>query len=71
MTKYKINSKCIACGSCAGVCPMGAIAMGEQHFEIDKSKCAGCGMCATMCPMDAIHIDTEPEKDSKQSGKEK
>lgn len=51
---FKITDECISCGSCAAVCPIEAIAMGDEHYEIDADKCAGCGSCVDECPVGAI-----------------
>jgi ferredoxin len=45
--------RCVACGTCAATCFMGAIAV-DGHARIDESKCKGCGQCATACPHGAI-----------------
>lgn len=45
---------CICCGSCAGVCPVGAISMGDAFYVIDPSSCISCGTCTSCCPIDAI-----------------
>ena len=45
---------CIACGTCAGECPVGAIAEGDGKYEIDASACISCGTCAGACPVGAI-----------------
>ncbi len=50
---YKITDACIACGACAGNCPVGAITMGDGKFEIDPEKCIACGLCASVCPVSA------------------
>ena len=50
---FKITDACIACGSCAGQCPVEAISEGDIYV-IDADVCVGCGACAGQCPVDAI-----------------
>ena len=50
---YKITDECIACGSCAGECPVGAIAEGDGKYNIDADACIECGACADACPVGA------------------
>jgi ferredoxin len=47
---YVIGSDCVSCGACAGVCPVGAISQGSEHYEIDAGSCIECGSCAYICP---------------------
>ena len=51
---YVIGDACVACGACAGACPVGAISLGDGKFEIDPDKCISCGSCAGQCPTGAI-----------------
>ncbi|MCF0237838.1 MAG: 4Fe-4S binding protein [Sphaerochaetaceae bacterium] len=51
---YKITDVCVACGTCAGECPIGAISEGDGIYVIDQDKCVGCGSCASVCPTEAI-----------------
>lgn len=51
---YKISDDCIVCGSCEVECPEGAIAMGDEHYEIDPEKCTDQAKCVEVCPVSAI-----------------
>ena len=50
---YVITDNCVACGSCIGECPVGAISEGDI-YKIDADACLDCGTCAGVCPNDAI-----------------
>ena len=51
---YKIDpNTCVACGTCQGECPSGAIMEGDV-YTIDPNLCISCGACAGGCPVDAI-----------------
>ncbi len=50
---YKITEDCVACGTCQGECPTGAILEGDI-YSIDPNVCVDCGTCAGVCPMGAI-----------------
>ncbi|MCI2057803.1 MAG: 4Fe-4S binding protein [Oscillibacter sp.] len=51
---YKITSACVSCGSCASVCPAGAISQGDTSYVIDADACLSCGSCCDTCPNGAI-----------------
>ncbi|MCI8321712.1 MAG: 4Fe-4S binding protein [Dorea sp.] len=51
---FKINDGCVACGACAGACPIGAIVEGDGKYEINADECVDCGTCAAQCPTGAI-----------------
>jgi len=56
LLEYKIlEDKCVGCGACARVCPVGAIS-GErkQPHKIDPEKCIKCGSCIEKCKFGAI-----------------
>jgi ferredoxin len=52
---YVIGDDCIACGTCAGECPVEAISEGEKYV-IDADACTECGTCASVCPSEAISL---------------
>ena len=46
---------CIGCGACEGVCPTGAIKLGEDgKAEVDEDTCVDCQACVGTCPVGAI-----------------
>lgn len=54
MMPHRITEDCVACGLCAGECPVDAISEGEEIYVIDPDLCTDCGSCAEVCPNDAI-----------------
>ena len=51
---YVINPDlCMACGTCQGECPTGAIKEGDV-YTIDADVCIDCGTYAGVCPCEAI-----------------
>ena len=58
------KKKCILCGECVKVCPVGAAAMSGIEYPVyDLNKCIGCAQCIAMCPEMALKIiwDTDIE----------
>ena len=54
--RYIDETRCIGCGQCVPLCPMGAIHLGFEVSSIDPHECSECGTClrANVCPEDAI-----------------
>lgn len=48
-----IKDNCIACGSCAAVCPVDCISEGDI-YSINPEECIDCGACEDACPVEAI-----------------
>lgn len=49
---------CVACGTCADVCPMGAMKIVQGSFARPvEEQCVGCGVCARECPASAIKVE--------------
>jgi len=53
------QEKCIGCGSCVDVCPVGAIFMKNGKAVVDQDKCIHCGKCLNVCPKEAIRPNSE------------
>ncbi|MBN7774101.1 glycyl-radical enzyme activating protein [Clostridium aminobutyricum] len=52
-------AKCIRCGECIKVCPVGAITGAEEDIHIDRDKCIHCGLCAENCCSEALRAAGE------------
>lgn len=52
---------CIACETCIGRCPSGALQMGQDQVPVvDLDRCFGCAVCATGCEQEAIAMEVKP-----------
>ncbi|HAM53780.1 MAG TPA: electron transporter RnfB [Nitrospiraceae bacterium] len=48
---------CLGYGTCARVCPFGAITMNDDHLPVvDIVKCTGCRKCEQACPKRVIEV---------------
>ena len=54
MPRKILTDSCVACGSCAGECPVEAITEGDGAYVIDADSCIDCGACQAVCPTDSI-----------------
>lgn len=55
------EDECVACGTCEGVCPRGAIAVKNGvRAVVEALRCVGCGLCAKECPATAIRVEVRP-----------
>ena len=53
--RHILQDRCIGCGQCVSLCPMGAISRAGKSF-INSEECVECGVCwrSRVCPADAI-----------------
>lgn len=51
-----VEGRCIACRTCARVCPYGAPSLVSGKSHIDPMACQGCGTCVAQCPAGAIRL---------------
>jgi len=48
---------CSGCGDCVEICPMDALAMGDDVVALDSDRCIGCGLCISRCPTGALKLE--------------
>ena len=53
--KFYADDRCISCGRCTGICPVGNISLKEGSVTF-SDKCALCMRCIHQCPAEAIQI---------------
>ncbi len=57
---YQVGSECTGCGTCANVCPIGAIEMVKLEKRlvprVDSKLCVSCEACVVFCPTNAMDI---------------
>ena len=53
--KFRITDKCVSCGKCAKVCPLGNIVM-EDGKPKWGDNCTHCMGCINLCPKDAVEF---------------
>lgn len=53
---------CTSCGTCADICPFGAIDFDGSYPTILFEECMGCGICVRHCPESALRLMVEPTK---------
>lgn len=58
--KPKINKeKCVKCGTCGQVCPMGSYTVDKEDGPTCSGICIKCQACVRKCPAKAIYFDDE------------
>lgn len=51
------KNKCLGCGSCLSMCPVGAISFDDDgKAVINPEICIKCRTCEGVCPVSAIMI---------------
>jgi ferredoxin len=53
---------CSGCGTCAELCPFGAMAVRDGVATVDAALCMGCGVCVDHCPQEALALVREPAR---------
>ncbi|HRZ87554.1 MAG TPA: DUF362 domain-containing protein, partial [bacterium] len=57
VTPVFYEDKCIGCGECEKICPVGAVRVTDGKCALSKETCIGCGSCVGVCPAMALFVD--------------
>ena len=57
---YVDADKCVGCGTCVEVCPVGAISIIGNTAKVDQERCTDCEACVEACPTGAMLAVREP-----------
>ena len=60
------KATCIGCGNCLPICPVGAIALGDDGKASISDACVMCGACISECPVAAISRETSGDEKPQQ-----
>ena len=53
------EKKCIPCGACVSICPVGAITIVKGKAQINPKKCIKCGKCTEICPPQILSFNED------------
>jgi energy-converting hydrogenase B subunit K len=63
LAEITVNKNCTACGTCATLCPTGAIIRKETessfYLDFRAAKCTNCRLCLKTCASGAIRMNKE------------
>ena len=50
------EERCVGCGSCADICPEGAVQIIFGKAKTDRDKCTACGRCTDVCHLNIREV---------------
>ncbi len=51
------EDKCVGCGECETVCPVGAVHVENEKAVLNREMCIGCASCVAVCENYALFVD--------------
>lgn len=52
------EDKCVGCGECVDVCPVGVYEMKDNKSDpVNSDECVDCGSCVEVCEGDCITVE--------------
>ena len=64
---YRVNERCVGCGTCSRICPRGCIRLENNRPDYDYTNCINCMACIQACPTKALQFATinEPNPEAR------